>query len=309
MIIIPRCKGDEAWCWPPILVRPDIRPVTKRALVEQRISVYAGPTRSEVLDRLQAGIQQLTASARWTAWLRFCRRFRRYSFQNQILILSQRPTATWVAGYRAWQEMGRQVRRGERGIAILAPVRIADHSDPSDEDRRELAVAFRVVRVFDLEQTEGPVPPKPLDDLGDMEQGSELPRLLDQAAALGFAIEFAELHGERHGDCSHTLRRIRLRQGMGSAQTFKTAAHELAHAILHGPEFKGDRALAELEAESVAYVVCDGVGVDSSAYSFGYLASWAGGGEAAARVISQAGTRISAAAGEILERAGYLRAG
>jgi len=288
-------------------LRPDICGVKQRVALVGRTSPHAGTSGPEVLARLQAGIQDLTISQRWMAWLRFSRRFRRYSFHNQILILSQRPTAVRVAGYRAWQEMGRQVRRGERGIAILAPIRISDNQGRSEEDEQELAVGFRVVRVFDLEQTEGPEPPRPLDDLGDLTPGFELSRLLEQAADLGFSVEFADLSGERHGDCSHALRRIRLRQGMGSAQTLKTAAHELAHAIMHGPAFGGDRALAELEAESVAYVVCDGVGIDSSAYSFGYLASWAGGGEAAVSMISSSGARITRAAGDILEGAGCPR--
>ncbi|EQD52054.1 protein containing DUF955, partial [mine drainage metagenome] len=126
-------------------------------------------------------------------------------------------------------------------------------------------------------------------------------QLLARAAAAGFSVDFLELRGQRHGDCSHTLRRIRIDSRLGLAQTVKTLTHELAHMLLHGDDFQGSRALAELEAESVAYVACQDLGIDSSCYSFGYVTSWAGGGVEAVQSIALSGARITAAAGQILE--------
>ncbi len=263
-----------------------------------------GRDRAQVLDRLKDGIQELTSGQRWADWLAFCGRFHRYSFHNQVLILAQRPDASWVAGYRAWQLLGRQVRRGERGIAIFAP-RSLDSSkhDPTDEDECRV-VRFRVVRVFDVAQTDGQELPRPLRELAGHRPRLELDRLLGLAGRLGFTVEFLELRRDRHGDCSHVLRRIRIDRRLAPAQLTKTLCHELAHAILHGEDFAGSRPLAELEAESVAYGVCDELGIDSSEYSLGYVASWAGGGEQAVAQIAAAGTRITAAAGRILEQVG-----
>ncbi len=257
--------------------------------------------REEILAQLTEGVRALAESDRWMNWLRICRRFRRYSFHNQILILTQRPTATRVAGYRTWQGLGRQVRRGERGLAILAPCHPPVHlEEATDELLPSPVTFFRVVRVFDLEQTDGPPLPSPVADLDDGGRHPELDMLLTRAVEFGFSVEFWELKGDLHGDCSHALRRIRLDRRMAAAQMTKTLCHELAHALLHGVAYETGRALAELEAESVAYLVCHDLGIDSAAYSFGYLASWAGGGPEAERAIIASGGRISMAATKIL---------
>ncbi|MHB1500895.1 MAG: ArdC-like ssDNA-binding domain-containing protein [Candidatus Dormibacteria bacterium] len=266
-------------------------------------SIAPARDRAEALERLLEGIRELTSSQRWAEWLRFCSRFHRYSFHNQVLILAQRPEATWVAGYRGWQRLGRQVRRGERGIAIFAPCALAGPG-PAEQDDLPVPTGFRVVRVFDLAQTDGRELPSPLQDLQDDAVQVQLDPLLALGGRLGFAIEFVELRGDRHGDCSHALRRIRLDSRLGRAQMTKTLCHELAHALLHGADFDGDRSLAELEAESVAYVVCHHLGIDSSGYSFGYVASWAGGAEEAVARISAAGARIVGTAARIVEATG-----
>ncbi|MHB1527092.1 MAG: ArdC-like ssDNA-binding domain-containing protein [Candidatus Dormibacteria bacterium] len=256
------------------------------------------------LRQLREGITGLASSEGWARWLGVCRRFRTYSFSNQVLILAQRPEATWVAGYRTWQGLGRQVCRGERGIAILAPCwpRQQAH-EPNDEGPADpLGVpAFRLVRVFDVTQTEGDDLPQPVRELEGEAPLGQVDQLLARAAAAGFSVDFLELRGQRHGDCSHTLRRIRIDSRLGLAQTVKTLTHELAHMLLHGDDFQGSRALAELEAESVAYVACQDLGIDSSCYSFGYVTSWAGGGVEAVQSIALSGARITAAAGQILE--------
>lgn len=262
--------------------------------------LHPGISRSALLDALREGITALTTSERWAQWLRFSRRLPNYSFHNQILILGQFPEATQVAGYRSWQSFGRQVRRGERGIAILAPIRL---SHAVDEDTLRLPpLAFRTVRVFDVSQTEGPPLPAAVEELGGPASPSDLSGLLAVASNLGFRVEWVELRSGRRGDCSHALRRIRVHTGLAPAQALKTLAHELGHAVLHGPDFAGDRSLAELEAESCAYVTCQSLGIDSSAYSFGYVATWAGGGPEAVERIGRSASRINAAAAVVLAR-------
>jgi hypothetical protein len=259
-------------------------------------------SRTEVLAALREGVEQLTDSRQWERWLRFRRRFHRYSFHNQVLILRQFPEASQVAGYRAWQLLGRQVRRGERGMAIIAPVALRRPDGGEAERLRDLdlpILTYRVARVFDVSQTEGRVLPVPVGEMPAEAPPQLLDCLLALAPSLGFTVEFTELRSGRRGDCSHALRRIRVDRRLSPGPKVKTLSHELAHAILHGPEFSGSRELAELEAESVAYVVCQKVGLDSSAYSFGYVASWAGSGPAAARQISRSGERILQAAAEI----------
>ena len=260
--------------------------------------------RLEALRELRDGVLTLTSSDGWERWLKFCRQFRQYSFHNQVMILSQRPEATWVAGYSSWKRLGRQVRRGECGIRILAPSgRVESPVDDEKEEVLELVRvhSFRVVRVFDVVQTEGTELPRPLRQIDDGVRQMELDLLLSRAGEVGFSVEFWELRGDRNGDCSHALRRIRIDRRLPPAQVVKTLAHELAHALLHGGEFSGSRALAELEAESVAYVSCRDLGIDSSAYSFGYVASWAGAGPEAARAVATAGSRVVRAAGLIID--------
>ncbi len=258
--------------------------------------------RSEVLAALREGVEQLTDSRQWERWLSFRRRFHHYSFHNQLLILRQFPEASQVAGYRSWQLLGRQVRRGERGVAIIAPVALR-HPEAGEAERlRDLdlpVLTYRIARVFDVSQTEGRELPAPVGEMPVGAPPQVLERLLAMVPSLGFTVEFNELRAGRRGDCSHALRRIRVDQRLGPGPKVKTLSHELAHAILHGPDFTGSRELAELEAESVAYVVCQQLGLDSSAYSFGYVASWAGSGPGAARQISRSAGRILRAAAEI----------
>jgi hypothetical protein len=265
--------------------RPPLAPGTALAVDRQG-------DRSQLLDQLTQGVLELTSSESWARWLRLGRRFHKYSFQNQVLILRQRPDATWVAGYRSWLHLGRQVRPGERAIRILAPCLAAEDPGDGQELPAPVLLGFRVARVFDVSQTSGAELPEPVKTLSGAGSAADLARLAQRALALGFQVQFVLLWGSRNGDCSHALRRIRVRSGLPAAHQIKTLAHELAHALLHGPDYQGSRALAELEAESVAYLVCQELGVDSSEYSFGYVATWAGGGAEAARLISATGGRI-----------------
>jgi hypothetical protein len=240
---------------------------------------------ADVIDQLRQGVAALTSTDQWTRWLRVQRRFHHYSWGNSLLILMQRPDATRVAGYHTWRSVGRQVRKAEHGIAILAPVVRRQRVEDEGDDGTERVIvgqptAFRLARVFDIAQTDGKDLPEVVSRLTGNDAGSRFTGLVKVAATLGYSVDVSKLPGERNGDCTFELKRIRVREGLELAQSVKTLAHELAHAILHseadcsGPT----RSVAELEAESVAFVVCDGLGLDSSAYSFGYIATWAGGG-------------------------------
>ena len=202
-------------------------------------------------------------------------RFHSYSSNNCMLIAWQRPDATLVAGYRAWQDkFGRHVKKGERGIRILSPIVVKGKlpedgqdgiGDPNAEKTKaKRLVGFRLATVFDVSQTEGrDLPSMGVDEL----QGEEV-----DGGAKGF---FSRADPKR----------IVIQEGMPQAQTLKTAVHELAHSVMHDfePEDKSrplpDRNTREVQAESVAFVVSNWLGLDTSDYSFGYIASWSSGKE------------------------------
>jgi hypothetical protein len=208
---------------------------------------------TEALDWLREGIAQLTSSEEWQRWLSVQRRFSRYSWGNTLLIALQRPDATQVAGFHAWLRMGRHVRKGEKGIAILAPilrrVRVKDDEtvivgSPS---------AFRVTHVFDIRQTDGEeLPAPPVSMLQGDDPDALYTRLRSVAAAVGYTVEEDYLDGQ-NGDCTPGERRIRIEVRNQPAQQVKTLAHELAHAILHADLSGLPRKRKELEQKGRAF--------------------------------------------------------
>jgi N-terminal domain of anti-restriction factor ArdC/IrrE N-terminal-like domain len=257
--------------------------------------------KTDILDRLTEGITQLTSSERWQDWLNMQSRFHRYSFNNTLLIMSQRPDATRVAGFNAWRKLDRFVRKGEKGIWILAPmVYKTDADEESSEDTTKRVLrGFKPVTVFDLSQTDGQELPEICTRLDGEDTGNVFAQLRDVALSLGFSvIDTDELADGVNGDCSHLEHRIRVRTSNSPAQRVKTLAHELGHAILH--EQYDDRPLAELEAESVAFIVCANNGINSDDYSFGYVTGWAGGSNEARDAIKASGARIQQASDRIL---------
>ena len=243
------------------------------------------------LERLHAGVTELLSSQVWQDALRFKTKFHSYSFNNALLIYLQRPDASLVAGYKRWQELGRQVRKGETGIAILAPIvrRI------EDKDEKQV-VGFRSARVFDVAQTDGeslPEVPQPVLLTDDSEAvQTALVKAEALAAAKGFPVVYGGLHGGALGSFSVTKRVIKVRNDLPPLQTLKTLVHELAHGLMHADPKAGEqRHLVELEAESCAFLVLHELSLDTSRYTFPYLANWAEhpdellkAGEKAARV-------------------------
>lgn len=255
----------------------------------------------ELIDMLTEGISKLASSAEWRRYLDLQSRFHAYSYGNVLLISNQCPGATQVAGFRAWKQLGRHVRSGEKAIWILAPM-LRRSDDGVEGEERRVVSGFKFVPVFDLSQTEGEELPSVCTTLTGDDRGGHYDLLVKVANLIGFAVEDHAFAGSTKGDCSHGGRLIRIERRVSAAQRVKTLVHEIAHAKLH--ESCQNRMLAELEAESVAYVVCHAVGIDSGRYSFGYVASWAGGAEPAIMAIRSSCVRIQKTAAFILDALG-----
>jgi hypothetical protein len=253
--------------------------------------------RPELLARLAEGIADLTSSASWQHYLDVQGRFHRYSFKNALLITLQRQDATQVAGFNAWRKLDRTVRKGEKAIWVLAPMMYKkENADNGDDDR--VVRGFKFVPVFDVAQTEGADLPSVCRRITGEDTGGNFSKLLRVASSIGFRVEDHEFDGRTNGDCCHAECRIRVEANNSPAQRVKTLAHELAHALLH--ETFESRALAEMEAESIAYIICNGLGIDSGDYSFGYVATWAGGGKQAIAGIEASCRRIQQTATTVL---------
>jgi antirestriction protein ArdC len=254
--------------------------------------------RSDLLASLTEGISKLTTSDEWQRYLDCQSRFYHYSSNNVMLILSQRHEATQIAGFNAWKKLGRFVRKGEKAIWIIAPMRYKVADDQKNDDEQQVIRGFKWVPVFDISSTDGAELPRVCHKLAGDDPAGLFERLTTVAESIGYHVENAELDGRVNGDCTYSLKRIRVEATNAPAQRVKTLAHELAHAVLH--EDCKDRALAELEAESTAFVVCKTLGIDSSDYSFGYVTTWSGGGEQAIAGITASCQHIQKAAATIL---------
>lgn len=261
-----------------------------------------------LLETLKKGVTELADSEAWTNYLVFQARFHNYSFGNTLLIQLQCPGATRVAGYRAWQKLGRQVSKDEKGIRILAPNGMArfskevTNSAGETEDREFSFMRFKTVSVFDVSQTEGDEVPSRPDDINRLEGDDNglIDRLVAYAVSEGVKVTFEHVEGAANGYCVPSEKRICVDSGMSKAQQAKTLAHELGHMLLHAKcaDLMG-RDDKELEAESVAYIVCNAMGVDSAEYSFGYIAHWAGKG--ADKGFKASAERIVKAAQSVIE--------
>ena len=255
----------------------------------------------EITDRLEQGILRLYESDRYADYLRTMSKFHDYSLNNTILIAMQ--GGNLVKGYKQWEkEFDRHVKPGEKAIKILAPSpftvkKQVEKIDPDTQkpvfdkdgkpvtEEKEIKIpAFRVVSVFDVSQTEGKELPTLTYELaGNVEQYKDFFAALEKTSP--FAMEFEALSGSIKGRCNYEEKRIIINEGMEELQNIKTAIHEIAHATLHdidkdAPE-RPDRRTREVQAESVAYAVCQHYGLDTSDYSFGYIAGWSSGKELA----------------------------
>ncbi len=228
--------------------------------------------KGDLLDLLKIGVNDLKSSENFKEFLKVQSIFKTYSFSNTVLIFKQMPTATNVAGFNAWKRLGRQVIKGEKAIRILAPIVERKKCDLVDSSMNKSIKGFRSVSVFDISQTEGKDLPQVIAKL----EGDDILNLVDDltivAAKIGFKVVSYRFNNDVNGDCDFHSRTIRLEETNGGIQKIKTLSHELAHALNH--ENASDRATAELEAEAIAFVFCSYFGIDTSMYSFGYIASW-----------------------------------
>ena len=236
----------------------------------------------EAHDKLQAAVADIVSGDDWKRMLKVASKFHNYSFNNQLLIFLQRPDATRVAGFRKWQELNRFVRKGEKGIQIFAPCKYKTKikDDNGDEQTLQQLRGFRVVHVFDISQTDGDpiedldaVRPKLLD--GDAPEGI-WDGLVSQANDAGFEV-IRNQKGNENGYCDFLTKTIAVRPDVTDAQAVKTLVHELAHALLHSEDRPKTAAIAEVEVESVAYIVCNAIGLDTGDYSFAYVVRWSNG--------------------------------
>ena len=243
----------------------------------------------EITEQLESGVLSIYESEKYKAYLDFTNKFYDYSVNNCILIMIQKPEASLVAGYKAWQnKFKRQVKKGEKGITIIAPCPHKFKKEVEDENgnvaEKEVSfTTYRATTVFDISQTEGEDVPSYIDNLtGEVENYNDL---LDKLKSVSpVPVEFEEITSGANGYYSLEEKRIAINKGMSEQQTIKTLIHEISHAILHdkeaGEEKDADKRTKEVQAESIAYTVCNSFGLDTSDYSFGYIAGWSKGKEA-----------------------------
>ena len=258
----------------------------------------------EITERLEQGVKYIFTSEMYTKYLLTMSKFHNYSFNNTLLIAMQRPDATLVAGYNAWKnKFNRYVKKGEKGIQIIAPAPVKEREErekidkdtgltvlnesgePEIEVVERVIPRFRVTTVFDYAQTDGePLPTLEVNELtARVKDYTLLKEAIEQVSPV--PIRFGEIEGNAKGYYSHMDKEICVRADMGESQTIKTMIHEVAHAMLHDSDQmkqrgeEKDQLTKETEAESIAFTVCSALGIDTSDYSFPYVASWASGKE------------------------------
>lgn len=261
---------------------------------------------TEITTKLEQGIKDLFASDKFKEYLSAMSKLHRYSFRNSLLIFMQKPDASMVAGYTSWQKnFKRQVRKGEHGIKIFAPAPykatkeveridkttnnpiIGKDGKPLTDTVEYTVPAFKITTVFDVSQTDGePLPSLGVDELtGSVDRYTDFQTALEKISPV--PIGFENIESGAKGYYSNSERRIAVQEGMSEVQTLKTLIHEISHAKLHAvedvnsikPEEQIDRNAKEVEAESIAYTVCQRYGIDTSDYTFGYVAGWSSGKE------------------------------
>lgn len=258
----------------------------------------------EITERLEQGVKDIFTSEMYTKYLLTMSKFHNYSFNNTLLIAMQRPDATLVAGYNAWKnKFNRYVKKGEKGIQIIAPAPVKEREErekidkdtgltvlnesgePEIEVVERVIPRFRVTTVFDYAQTDGePLPTLEVNELtARVKDYTLLKEAIEQVSPV--PIRFGEIEDSAKGYYSHMDKEICVCADMGESQTIKTMIHEVAHAMLHDSDQmkqrgeEKDQLTKETEAESIAFTVCSALGIDTSDYSFPYVASWASGKE------------------------------
>jgi len=283
--------------------------VAKKEFTADERAAYAAKQQAETEEmfrRIDEGVSEVFTSEKYLEYLKFASKFTDYSARNTMLINMQRPDATFVGAFGTWKKLGRYVDKGEKGIEILAPVKYntnqyEEYEQPAkDEFGNQLynddgtekmetvqkavtGLAFKPAYVFDLSQTSGKDIPDPFTELqGDIDTAKKEAIFTALRKITGIRIDFEDIKGGAKGYYSPMQDRIVIKSGMSDLQTIKTAIHETAHNLLHDPDkkivtAKSPRNEKEVQAESVAYMVSERFGMDTSEYSFPYIASWSEG--------------------------------
>lgn len=248
----------------------------------------------ELTQKLLDGVKQTFESGNYKKYLEFVSTFHDYSLRNTILILAQKPNASLVAGFESWKKRSRYVKRGEKGIAIFAPSKVKQKKNvpvydeegsqkfypdgsPVKEEKELTFIKFFVTNVFDVSQTDGEPLPQICNELqGTVDDYEKIFAAVKNISP--FKIEFEPIYTGSKGYCDYDHSRIAIKMGMSNEQIIKTLIHEFAHATLHNNSEKS-REQKEIEAESIAFIVSNYLGVDTSTYSFDYVANWSQGME------------------------------
>ena len=291
-------------------------------LTKTKLLPVQGKDMDSIMQNLETGVSELFTSERYQEYLKTMSKFHNYSFNNTLLIAMQRPDATLVTGYRNWQSMGRQVKKGEKGITIIAPAPIKRKKEQAvlDQDQKpvigpdgkpkteEVEITlpcFKAITVFDIEQTTGePIQTLAPEILTAAVEDYDL--FLEAIREISpVPIRFDTIDGTANGYYHNLDKEIVIKKDMSQSQTLKTAIHETAHARLHDREImesqgiEKDRLTKEVEAESVAYCVCSAFELDTSEYSFPYIAGWSSGKEM--RELKSSMDVIRKTAGEMID--------
>lgn len=239
---------------------------------------------SEVLKQAENGIRAVFDDDNYKEYLKTMSKFHYYSVRNVALIKAEKPDATYVAGFSSWEKnFGRHVKKGEKGIPIIAyspEIQYVERTIENDEGKKEpvllrkIIPKFTIKHVFDISQTEGKPLPKLIENLsGKIDNYKILFQSIKDISP--YPIGFEKIESGANGYCDVAKKEIKIREGLSERQTIKTAIHEVAHADMHtDKEENFDRKTKEIEAEAVAFVVCDHFGLDTSTYSFPYIAAW-----------------------------------
>ena len=247
--------------------------------------------------QLAQQVEALATSEAWQRFRTFATSFHTYSLNNVLLILAQRPDASRVAGFRQWQAKGRQVRKGEKGIKILgySSKKITVEDDSGEETERKVA-RFPILTVFDIGQTDPIEGVDQVDDLTAHVEGDDVAGIASKVTGWltgqGWTVDLEPIAGAANGyTTTDGSKRVVIDSGLGPAQAAKSTLHEAAHVILHADEpiaeYVQHRGVKETEAESVAYVTAGMAGLDTSAYSIGYVAGWSKGDVAMIRAAAE----------------------
>lgn len=232
----------------------------------------------DITKKLETGVKEIFESDAYKKYLSFMAKFYNYSACNSMLIWMQKPDATLVAGYKAWQtKFNRQVKKGEKAIKIIAPCPHKKKIEKDGEEKEVSWTSYRAVNVFDISQTDGDEVPR--YDVKELEGGVEM---FDELKCRIWAISpseirFEDIDGSAKGYFNPSTNKIVIQEGMSEVQTIKVALHEIAHAFLHGKdgeETESSRNAKEVQAESIAFTVCSYLGIDTSDYSFAYVTGW-----------------------------------